>query len=65
MNYHQLNAQILDKFKKHWLIEEAEDIEALNNSILASCVPDSQTFFDHVLSIMKVEDSLLSFYCQR
>jgi predicted transcriptional regulator len=47
------------------LAEEGEDIDALNNSILASCVPSSQTFFDHVLSIMKVEESLLSFYCQR
>jgi hypothetical protein len=29
-------------------------------------MPDSQTFLDHdVLSIMKVEEILLSFYCQR
>ncbi len=47
------------------MTEEGEGTNVLNNSILASCVLDSQTFFDHVLSIMKVEESLLSFYCQR
>jgi hypothetical protein len=65
MSRHQLNAQRLNKFKKDWLTEEGEDIDALNNSILALFVPDSQTFLDHVLSIMKVEESLLCFYCQK
>jgi hypothetical protein len=60
MSHHQLNTQRLNKFKKQWLIEEGEDIDALNNSILASCVPDSQTFLDHdVLSIMKVFGELV------
>jgi hypothetical protein len=38
--------QRLNKFKKQWLAEEREDIDALNNSILASCVSDCQTFFE-------------------
>jgi hypothetical protein len=62
MSYHQLNTQRLNKFKKHCLTEEGEGIEALNNSILASFMPDSQTFLDQLLSVMKEEESLLSFY---
>jgi hypothetical protein len=59
MSHHQLNAQRLNKLKKHWLTEEGEDIDEWNNSILASHVPDSQTVLDHALSIMKVFGELV------